>query len=70
LPSDSQTLNPEFKGESDEGLYEEDDEEADADGELEPEEGHEFVYADAVADFEFPFQVDNIKENTMERLLA
>ena len=33
--------------------YEEDDND-----EIEPEEGHEFVYADGVADFAFPFQME------------
>ena len=37
-----------------------DAEDADFDeDELLPEDGHEFVFADAVADFDFPFQMEN-----------
>ena len=38
-------------------MEEEEDDGAD-DDELLPEEGHEFVFADAVADFGFPFQME------------
>lgn len=37
----------------------EDDGASFGDDELLPEDGHEFVFADAVADFDFPFQMEN-----------
>ena len=49
--------NSDFGADNDDG--------ADDDGVLEPEEGHEFVYADAIADFGFPFQMEEEEDGEL-----